>query len=452
LLQEFDAYLRREFGAPETAPFLTRMVAALPAHESYNDALNRCFVRGHSPLFPRDFQTTGVLSILCESGRVDPKYFLNLDAIRSCPVGSGSWNRLVTDYDPALPILWTKAHPVSALRSCALLLEAEPADELATLAAAFERILQIRYPGSESPPVLLRPLAVMLAARREAEALHRNDLLTSSCWEWARIAFQDEPDAFPETYRRSLGDEALKQLGGLRSLLRAPNAEQRLTQLDRYFDNATTFLLRLRLTPPWAVLKRLLLAFRELPKRSVALDLRTWWEGQLEPLPLPWCKVPELVAHVFNSFVGALEQTNDPQLASLRTEFAEFCLERLKTKSKATEGAQNEDFVEPEPIWRCGYVNAVRELSANPRGRGHHTLNWSRRNDPDESVRQAAERAYRTVRNSHGLPEGISPRRPLFAAFWWLRQAHVLACGEQPSATGAQRTFRKEVRRSQEPD
>ena len=43
-----------------------------------------------------------------------------------------------------------------------------------------------------------------------------------------------------------------------------------------------------------------------------------------------------------------------------------------------------------------------------------------------------------------------SPRRPLFEAFWWLRQAHLLTVGMKIDESGAMRTRRKELQRTRE--
>jgi hypothetical protein len=139
----------------------------------------------------------------------------------------------------------------------------------------------------------------------------------------------------------------------------------------------------------------------------------------------------------------------DDDLEVLRREFAKFCLDRIKTreKARADRPLANDDFFEPKPEWRAAYINAAKELHPNLGERGHHVLGWSRDHDPDESVRDSARSAAEVIRHSHGLPKNTSPRRAMFAAFWWLRQAHVVSLGERVDEAGAQRTFRKEMRR-----
>lgn len=55
-------------------------------------------------------------------------------------------------------------------------------------------------------------------------------------------------------------------------------------------------------------------------------------------------------------------------------------------------------------------------------------------------------RLYNALRHQIGLDPNLSPRRPLLAAFWWLRQAHLLSLGVEIDQPGAQRTRNKELR------
>ena len=55
-------------------------------------------------------------------------------------------------------------------------------------------------------------------------------------------------------------------------------------------------------------------------------------------------------------------------------------------------------------------------------------------------------------RKKPNLDDGASPRRPLFEAFWWLRQAHLLTLGKEIDESGAMRTRRKELHRTREKD
>jgi hypothetical protein len=165
--------------------------------------------------------------------------------------------------------------------------------------------------------------------------------------------------------------------------------------------------------------------------------------------------VPERISLLLERFLGR-ELERDAGLERLRGNLAKFCLDRLKTSEPKREGrnvvVSNAALVEPNPLWRLGYLHAVQALHVNPGGRGHNVLAWSMRHDPDEQVRVEAKLAHEALRREHRLPPGMSPRRAFHAAIWWLRQAHLVALGHEPDQDGAQRTFRKEMRRARELD
>ena len=392
---------------------------------------------------------TGVLAALVKEVPLDIASFLDPEAMRDSPKQVRSYDTRQVENDIRLPDFWLQVNPDATVEACGKLLQEESRDGLATLAWAIERALSIHYGGVEDAQIheSLSQVSIQLCRRRVVDELQDDRLLTECCWAFVRYAFELKPDAFPTELRDPLVALALQELGQLRSSLRAVDAAEHLDQAKvQYLGSAIFFLLRLDYVPLWSVLKRLLLAFREMPKRAIPLDLRTWHEGQREKIPMPWHHIPKWFSLALNNFLGT-EEARDPQLEKLRGEFATYCLARLKTKERTTDGVM--EFTEPNPMWRAGYAHALRELRANPGGRGHRALQWSLRNDPDEVVRAAAELAYQVVRKSHGVPLEQSPRRPLYAAFWCLRQAHVLSMGEIPDECGAQRTFNKEVRRSE---
>ena len=110
----------------------------------------------------------------------------------------------------------------------------------------------------------------------------------------------------------------------------------------------------------------------------------------------------------------------------------------------------------PRPAWRQCYVQALAALRVNPGGRAHRTLFWLLNNDPDDTVKELAKKAHKRVRHldrsKPNLDEGASPRRPLFEAFWWLRQAHLITLGVEIDQAGAMRTRRRELHRTREKD
>ena len=258
--------------------------------------------------------------------------------------------------------------------------------------------------------------------------------------------------------RSRLIESAVMHFGFLRKVLReTPETfagKDSTGEIADYYHEAFNVLCIF--APPWKRLKPLLLAFTEMAVPAVASDLRPWPESDREPPPHPYNKIPLWIEIAMYPQNLRDELENDPYLQDLREEFAMFCLGRLKTKSKETSGNTSNDFVEPRPHWRRCYVQALATLRVNPGGRAHRTVSWLLENDPDDEVRDLAKKARRRIRHldrgKPNLDDGASPRRPLFEAFWWLRQAHLLTLGKEIDAAGAMRTRRRELHRTREKD
>ena len=258
--------------------------------------------------------------------------------------------------------------------------------------------------------------------------------------------------------RTRLIESAARHFGFLRKVLRETP--------DRFADEDSTgatvdfyreaFHVLCVFAPPWKRLKPLLLAFTEMGVPAVASDLRPWPESDRESPPHPYSAIPMWIEVAMYPQNLRNELEKDPYLRDLREEFAMFCLGRLKTKSNKTSGYTDADFIEPRPQWRQCYVQALAALRVNPGGRAHRTIFWLLNNDPDDEIRDLAKKAHRRIRHldrkKPNLDEGASPRRPLFEAFWWLRQAHLLTLGVKIDAAGAMRTRRRELHRTREKD
>ena len=407
-------------------------------------------------------QLRPLVAALFSGGHLDPLAFIDVDAVRTTTkrTGGSSWNQAAHDSDPRLPDFWLQLDSARTLEACARMFESEPLETLGALALGLERQIGLQYPGMciEQGPnhrigmrelyPHVEPLALVLC-RRRAESGSNDRTLTQCCWSYARLAGTRARVLLGELYA-PLARLALVELENMRKLLRGSDAETCLREQGDYLTEAVFFGPRTAPDALWPVFRRLALALREMPRRGVPLDLRTWDEHDpsFEKVPRPWNWVADHMARVLELLL-ACELERDAGLNELRREFAKFCIERVKTreKARADRPLANEDFFEPKPAWRAAYINAAKELHPNLGERGHHALTWSRDHDPDEDVRDAARSAADAIRHGHGLPKNTSPRRAMFAAFWWLRQAHVVSLGEHVDVEGAQRTFRKEMRR-----
>ena len=275
--------------------------------------------------------------------------------------------------------------------------------------------------------------------------------LSKLIYSWSMGRLESE---LSDELRSGLVKSASGHIGILRSVLR--DTPEKFEEVRDFYDKA--FYVLLSFAPPWKCLKPLLLAFTEMTKQAVASDLRTWSEhDSTENPPHPYARVPNWIEVAMYPQNLKSELEKDPYLQDLREEFAKFCLGRLRTKVK-NKGADytDEDFVEPRPAWRWCYVQALAALRVNPGGRGQKTLFWLLNNDPDETVKELAKKAHKKVRHldrgKPNLDEGASPRRPLFEAFWWLRQAHLITLGIDVDPAGAMRTRRRELHRTREKD
>ena len=307
----------------------------------------------------------------------------------------------------------------------------------------------------------LIPFLELLNDRKPGLKQERSPLL-KAWWRLSKVIYSwsmgglELEAKLSDELRDRLVESASRHIGILRSVLR-DTPEVFEDEAVRDFYNEAFYVL-LSFAPPWKRLKPLLLAFTSMTEQAVASDLRTWRElDSTENPPQPYARVPNWIEVAM--YPQNLKIKEDPYLQDLREAFAKFCLERLRTKSevKHKETAYiDEDFVEPRPAWRWCYVQALAALRVNPGGRGHRTLFWLLNNDPDDTVRELAKKAHKRVRHldrdKPNLDEGASPRRPLFEAFWWLRQAHLITLGIDIDQAGAMRTRRRELHRTREKD
>jgi len=244
----------------------------------------------------------------------------------------------------------------------------------------------------------------------------------------------------------SLVKEAQKHIGLLRKDIREKGSGTDFTFYSEVVD-----VLRAH-SSWWQCIKPLLLAFREFKEPAVAPDLRFRPERKQQFQP------PELASQLARWIANLLAnpslktlRDDDPTLKNIREEFASFCISRLKTKDEGSNGAKNarltnDSFMEPNPIWRSCYARAALELRINPRGTSHRLALWSSQNDPDAEVRDSALKLYESLRHQKTIDTKLSPRRPLMAAYWWIRQAHLRSLSITIDKRGAQRTRSKDLR------
>ncbi|MEX2670946.1 MAG: hypothetical protein WD294_02425 [Phycisphaeraceae bacterium] len=293
------------------------------------------------------------------------------------------------------------------------------------------------------------------------DATSNNDMALGLAWVMLfRIVNRRElPSALDESDHRRMLAGSRAHMAKLRSIIRRTaeeDADAVYDVVEDAFDTERgTFLAPVTLLfesgDLWEATKALLQLIRVSPKPVVGDDLR-FTDGRFLSTRDPWHLIGlELFRGLQNSF--RREQEGDPDLSKFREALCRYCLDRLRSKDRSlrSKSASSKGLVEPNPLWRYGYLRASQELHINPENRGHHVLHWLMQNDPEQRIRESAEIAYKRLSNHAKLPSGMSPRRAVFAALWWIRQVHRLSLGLEIDARAAQQTRDTEVRMTQSP-
>jgi|GEM_PF-2367120 len=281
-------------------------------------------------------------------------------------------------------------------------------------------------------------LALALEHEGHPPSIERHPLWKELVLRWWMIAFHRREAETDSEVQESVNVVAGRVLGELRKRLAEANADDTVDLLNVERDNieAATHFLFTR-NGLWAGLKPLLLLLRASKTPLFASDL-SWWDQSRAPRREPGpSAVAQRMMYGFHAFASA-EEAEDNALQGLRSDLADYCLQRLKTNKVG-------DLVEPSPMWRQAYAMATTELGINPKGKGHQILHQAK-NDPDNDVQAAAEAAYPILRSNRGLAKDQSPRRAITHALWWLRQAHLFELGVDVDAGGASITRVEEVR------
>lgn len=347
--------------------------------------------------------------------------------------------------DPGHPAFWIAVAPAAAIHALGPMFDAANDEELATLALGSKECVFVSFSmtgvsGSPPPAVEVTRFAMHEVDERIGPDPRRANPALRRAWlrlwfeSFGRSEFEER-----EGFKDRLLAAADKELGSLRPVLEKAD-ELAFAERGHAFDAAVACNFDHAQTL-WDGFRPLLLAIRSLTVPCVASDLRSSRIEGREPPPEPWCRIPDGLAMSFQGYARH-EQARDPELIALRESFARFCLHRLKTSKKTGLPA------EPASAWRLGFIRASVVLQINPGGKGHHILNYAKKNDPDPDVREEARKAYTVLRHMPTLPAEVSPRRVVFLAFWHLRWAHLAALGLPIDANAARDAHQEELRRT----
>jgi hypothetical protein len=240
-----------------------------------------------------------------------------------------------------------------------------------------------------------------------------------------------------------------KSLGIVRSDFASGKSELTVDDVDKLIKVLEGY------NPEKAIRHRLLLLrSSQQPYATENLDID---RGSLRPETMSEILQKMTVAH-FNHesrrsiLAGEEYQQEERQLLhSIRAWIAQFCLSRLKLRKgeKAEKDYYNSDqVVEQSPIWRKAYLKALEELGVDLQKKVHQTVNFTRKSDPVEDVREVANVCYKAVRREHNKSEATQDiRRGFIAAYWWLLLAQRHELGLPVNKEEAVRTRRRLLRR-----
>ena len=249
-------------------------------------------------------------------------------------------------------------------------------------------------------------------------------------------------------YSEALASFADKSLGNIRGSLGAGEVELTADDIGRLINILERF------CPEKAIRHRLMLLRNSLqPYATENLDND---RSSLCP-----CSMSEILNGMAHSYIAETrerslsveEWKNEEQqfLSSVRGWVAQFCLSRLKLRKgekAGKDGYKPEQVVESSAVWRKAYVKALEELGVDLQGKVHKTINFTRKSDPAEDVREVAKTCYKAVRREHNKSEVSDDiRRGLAAAYWWLLLAQRHSLGLPINEEEAVKTRRRLLRR-----
>lgn len=352
--------------------------------------------------------------------------------------------------DPRYVEFWIRLDAPSTLQSCELLVQRSDSSQIFELCDGLARALKVASQPEYYSDVEIRGLSQAFIERWGQEYYevpvtdinpHQQRRFAEICLRTLQVAYTGK-DLPKLTYLNPLFEYAGSKLSTLNRSLKEDEdfGEETLTHNSILYSSSYTLLKYERLTF-WRVFKPLLIAFRELRVPAIPPDLSVLVSPvSNEDLPYPWFHLPALMMTRLYQEMG-----REPDLTGLRGHFAQYLLDRLKSRVKSNEPT-DEEMIEPDPVWRTFYSLALSRLHVNPGGRGHKTLYWSTRFDPDAEVRQQSAQTYKLMRAQKGLPQNTSSRRVILEVLWYLRQAHLTSLGVEIDSTGAHTTLRKELR------
>ncbi|MBT63338.1 MAG: hypothetical protein CML13_09030 [Puniceicoccaceae bacterium] len=181
-----------------------------------------------------------------------------------------------------------------------------------------------------------------------------------------------------------------------------------------------------------AVLRQLLMTLRTCPQpcSNEALNFRPKREiiGYITNVNFSELSPGYCLSCMIDLLIGS-HQIEDRR-RELCIDLADYFISRLKfrkqkgrkrSEEKLSDCYDEKKCVEPVAMWRRAYAEALGELGYALDGKVIHLLDFVRKHDPDESVRETAHSSYRLIHREQ--TKELDDYKSLRAAFWALRLA-----------------------------
>lgn len=184
----------------------------------------------------------------------------------------------------------------------------------------------------------------------------------------------------------------------------------------------------------WKAVKPMLTIFRNLKEQALSsIEMKREDYGCY-----PW----DFVSFRLTQILGSLDK-NETEAENVSLEWLNHLAKQLKSADEIEVKKREENpetvpekfkagydinVIEPHPLWRETYCKAAEDLGVNL-GVQNSVFNYRKKEDKDESVREAAAETLNSIEKIKGKFDSSSRKRALLNAWWWHRIAHFISLG-----------------------
>ena len=184
----------------------------------------------------------------------------------------------------------------------------------------------------------------------------------------------------------------------------------------------------------WKAVKPMLAIFRNLKERALSsIEMKRDEYGCY-----PW----DFISFRLTQILGSLDK-NETEAEKVSEEWFNHFAKQLRSADEIEVKKREENpetvpdefkagydinVIEPHPLWRETYCKAAGDLGVNL-GIQNSVFNHVKKDDKDESVRDAAAETINGIGKIKGKFDSSSRKRALLNAWWWYRVTHFISLG-----------------------